>query len=165
MLERETDSNRVFIAIGSNLPDRMVHIRAGIKALDALPDTKLVVVSSIYETDPCGDHVSKDKLFLNAVAEIDTCLPPLTLMILLLEIEKANGRVRCIDSQDRTLDLDIILYGDLMIFTEILTIPHPRFTQRLFVLRPLAELAPDLVVPGMEEDIKTLLKRAESSER
>lgn len=135
-----------FIALGSNLGNPAVQIRSALRALGKLPDTRLVRESSFYRNPPEGGL--DQPAFVNAVAEIDTRFAPRALLDRLLEIERAHGRVRDYPNAPRTLDLDIVLYGDGVIREPGLTVPHPRMTERAFVLTPLAEIAPDAVVPG-----------------
>ena len=134
-----------YIGLGANLGDPAATLRAAFQALSALPDTKLRASSSFYRTAPV-DAIGPD--FLNAVAWLETRLPPLALLAELQRIEAANGRARPYRNAPRTLDLDLLLYGDEHIDTAALTVPHPRLQERAFVVRPLADLAPGLVVPG-----------------
>jgi 2-amino-4-hydroxy-6-hydroxymethyldihydropteridine diphosphokinase len=135
-----------FIALGSNLGDPAGQIRSALRALDKLPDTRLVRQSAFYRNAPEGGLAQPE--FVNAVARIETRIGPRALLDRLLEIERDHGRVRDYPNAPRTLDLDIVLYGDSMVQEPGLTIPHPRMLERVFVLAPLAEIAPDAVVPG-----------------
>ena len=146
---------RAWIGIGSNMGDRLEYVRRALGLMDALPDTKLVAVSSIYDTAPVG--MTDQPRFLNAVAELSTGIEPLELLRRLLAIEEECDRVRREAWGPRTLDLDLLLYDDVEIETEELTLPHPRARERAFVLVPLAELAPDLRFPG---DTETAPERA-----
>jgi 2-amino-4-hydroxy-6-hydroxymethyldihydropteridine diphosphokinase len=133
---------RAYVGLGANLGDRERTIR---RAVELLPD--VVAVSQLIETDPVG-YVDQPR-FLNGVAALETELPPRALLERLLEIERSLGRTR--DGPrfgPRTIDLDLLLYGDEQIDEPGLTVPHPRMHERRFVLEPLAELAPDLIVPG-----------------
>ena len=138
-----------YIGLGSNLGDRRAMI-AG--ALERLRPAR---VSTIVETEPWG--VVDQPRFLNAVAEIETELAPPALLDRLLEIEAELGRVRQRKWGPRTIDLDLLLFGDRRIVSPVLTIPHPRLHQRLFVLEGLAELCPDLAVPGHDRTVRQLL--------
>ena len=131
-------SRRALLSLGSNLGDRRAHLR---QAVDTLPD--VVAVSPLYETDPVGgpDQAS----FLNIVVELDTALTPQQLLGLCHRIEANAERVREERWGPRTLDLDIIWIDGVELDTERLTIPHPRWRERRFVLAPLRDLAPDLV--------------------
>jgi len=138
-----------YIGLGSNLGDRRAMI-AG--ALERLRPRR---VSSILETDPVG--LVDQPPFLNAVAEIETTLRPQDLLGRLQDIERGLGRVRGERWGPRTLDLDLLLYGDERVASESLTVPHPELHRRRFVLDGLAELAPELVVPGLGRTVQTLL--------
>jgi 2-amino-4-hydroxy-6-hydroxymethyldihydropteridine diphosphokinase len=135
--------------------DRLEYVRSALVLMDALPDTEFVAVSSIYDTVPVG--VTDQPRFLNAVAELSTDIGPVELMRKLLAIEATCGRVRTSVCGPRTLDLDLLLYDDVGIETEELTLPHPRARERAFVMVPLAELAPGLRFPG---DAETVQERA-----
>jgi len=139
---------RVFVGLGSNLGDREATIRAAVAALGDEAGVEVVAVSTLRETDPVG-YVDQPP-FLNGVAELETELPARDLLERLLAVERRFGRVReGIPAQGpRTLDLDLLLYGDDELDEPGLTVPHPRLHERRFVLEPLAELAPGLVVPG-----------------
>jgi 2-amino-4-hydroxy-6-hydroxymethyldihydropteridine diphosphokinase len=138
--------NSAYIALGSNLRDPAAQVRAGFEALAMLPDTRLAAVSSLYLTAPVGHLDQPD--FVNAVALVETALGPRALLDELLAIERQFGRVRDIPNGPRTLDLDILLYGEVVHEDEALTLPHPRMHERAFVLVPLAEIAPDAMIPG-----------------
>jgi 2-amino-4-hydroxy-6-hydroxymethyldihydropteridine diphosphokinase len=135
-----------FVALGANLDDPQAQVQSAIAALGTLPDTRLVRASSLYRSAPVGYSNQPD--FINAVAEVATGLAPRELLDALLALEHRRGRVRDFPNAPRTLDLDIILYGDLALHEHGLTIPHPRMHERAFVLVPLAEIAPDASVPG-----------------
>jgi 2-amino-4-hydroxy-6-hydroxymethyldihydropteridine diphosphokinase len=137
---------RAFIALGANLDDPAAQVRAGVQALANLPQTRRLGCSSLYRSAPVGDPDQPD--FINAVCEIDTALAALDLLQGLLAIEQRRGRVRGRPGGPRTLDLDLLLYGQSMIDEPGLTVPHPRLHARAFVLYPLHEIAPDLVIPG-----------------
>ncbi len=129
---------RAFLGLGSNLGDRR-RILAG--AVDVMPD--LVAVSPVYETDPVGGPDQGP--YLNCVVELDTALGPWDLLAVARQAEEAAGRVRVERWGPRTLDVDVLLVGDLTVDDEELTVPHPRMWARAFVLVPLADLAPDVV--------------------
>ena len=135
-----------FIALGSNLANPVEQVQAGLRALAGLPHTRLKGASSLYRNPPVG--VGDQPEFVNAVASIETRLTPRALLEALLATERAQGRVRDFPNAPRTLDLDIVLYGVEVIDEPGLTIPHPRMLERAFVLVPLAEVAPDAIVPG-----------------
>ena len=134
-----------YIGLGANLGEPEAALREAIEALAALPDSALRTRSSFYRTAPI-DAIGPD--FLNAVVHLDTRLAPHALLAALQRIEQAHGRERAYRNAPRTLDLDLLLYGDHLIETPTLTVPHPRLHERAFVLRPLAEIAPALIVPG-----------------
>ena len=130
---------RAFLALGSNLGDRERYIR---DAVAALPD--VVALSPIYETDPVGGPDGQGP-FLNAVVELDTDLSPRELLEWCRRLEAAAGRVRTEHWGPRTLDVDVLLVGDLVVDEPDLVVPHPRMWERDFVLKPLADLAPEVV--------------------
>ncbi|NBU59738.1 MAG: 2-amino-4-hydroxy-6-hydroxymethyldihydropteridine diphosphokinase [Betaproteobacteria bacterium] len=137
---------RAYIALGSNLADPVTQLGVAFDELGRLPQTRFVARSSLWRSAPVGYLDQPD--FVNAVAEVETALEAETLLAHLLDIERRHGRVREFQNAPRTLDLDIALYGDDRIDTPILTVPHPRMQERAFVLLPLNELAPDIVIPG-----------------
>ena len=136
---------RAHLAIGSNLNERRTYLEAGLAAISALPDTSLAAVSHIYEPPPLGPVAQPD--FLNAVCAIDTLLPPQELLAAMLNIENNYLRQRRIHWGPRTLDLDLLLYGDRVVDGPDLHLPHPHMNNRSFVLRPLCEIVPDLRHP------------------
>ena len=135
-----------YIALGANLGDPAATVNAAFAALDQLPQSRLLATSALYRTAPVG--IAEQPEFVNAAALIETTLAPEALLDALLAIEQAFGRVRAERNGPRTLDLDILLYDDLTLATPRLTLPHPRLHLRAFVLQPLADLAPDLAIPG-----------------
>jgi len=132
---------RVAIALGSNLDDPEAQVRRAFDEIGALPATRLLARSSLYRTGPVGYAEQPD--FVNACALVETSLAPRALLDELLAIEQRHGRVRTIPNGPRTLDLDLILYGDRHIDEPGLTVPHPRAHERDFVLKPLLEIWPD----------------------
>jgi 2-amino-4-hydroxy-6-hydroxymethyldihydropteridine diphosphokinase len=138
---------RAHVALGANLGDPRAQVLAAIEALAALPRTRLLARSRLYLTPPWG--VTAQPPFVNAVAQLDTQLSPDDLLAALLRIEREAGRVRSGERWGpRTLDLDLLLHGDTVRDDEQLTLPHPRIAGRAFVLLPLADVAPDLEIPG-----------------
>jgi 2-amino-4-hydroxy-6-hydroxymethyldihydropteridine diphosphokinase len=138
---------RAYIGLGSNLADPVAQVRFGIAALARLSETRVEACSSLYRTAPVGLREQPD--FINAVCRVRTKLVPMALMQNLLEIERAQGRVRKGGGGGpRTLDLDLLLYGSELIQSAELIVPHPRLHERAFVLYPLLELEPELVIPG-----------------
>ena len=139
---------RAFIGLGANLGERQATLRRALDLLTAEPGVELGRVSTFRETEPVG-YLDQPR-FLNAVAEIDTELGAADLLALLLDVERRLGRVRGEGPRfgPRTIDLDLLLYGDETIRPPGLDVPHPRLHERRFALEPLAELEPDLVLPG-----------------
>ncbi len=153
---------RVFVGMGSNLGDRDATMKAAAGRLRALPRTQVVAVSSFRDTAPVG-NVDQPR-FLNGAAELETALAPRALLAALLEIERSLGRDRSAVPPlgPRTLDLDLLLYGDKTIAEDGLEVPHPRLHERGFVLEPLAELDPEIDVPGRGR-VQNLLAELHSS--
>ena len=145
---------RVAISLGSNLGDRRAHLEYAIHALQL--DLTDIQVSSLVETNPV-DVGPEHGPYLNAVAVGHTQLPARLLLERLLEIEEERGRARPYPMAPRTLDLDLILYGEDIIEEDGLVVPHPRFRQREFVLGPLADVAPNMVDPVTGRTIADLL--------
>lgn len=145
-----------FIALGANLGDREANLRAALAKLAATPGVHVERVSKLLDNPAIGGP-SGSPPFLNAVAAVETALPPHALLGRLLEIEKQMGRVRSERNAPRPIDLDLILYADEVIDTPELTVPHPRMHERRFVMQPLAEIAPDLVHPTLGRRIDGLL--------
>jgi len=136
---------RAYISIGSNLGDRAGYLRRALDLVQEQKGARLVQVSSLYETEPVGG-VEQGK-FLNAVFSLDTALGPYELLGVLQEIEAHLGRKRDLRWGPRTVDLDILCYGETVLEDPLLTLPHPRLTERAFVLVPLVEIAPSLEHP------------------
>jgi 2-amino-4-hydroxy-6-hydroxymethyldihydropteridine diphosphokinase len=137
---------KAFIALGANLGDPEAQVRRAMTALTSIPETRLLAASSLYRSAPVG--VGEQPEFINAVAEIETELGARALLDELLAIEARFGRRRDFPGAPRTLDLDLLLYGNQVIAEPELVVPHPRMHERAFVLAPLVEIAPDAVVPG-----------------
>ena len=131
-----------YVGIGSNLKDPRAQVLQAFNELDRLPHTRVVKKSSLYRSAPMGHAAQPD--FINAVAQLETGLPAERLLAELQEIEARHGRQRTFANAPRTLDLDILLFGNATIQTPSLTIPHPRMHERAFVLKPLLEIAPQL---------------------
>ncbi|OAM51453.1 2-amino-4-hydroxy-6-hydroxymethyldihydropteridine diphosphokinase [Methylovorus sp. MM2] len=136
--------SRAYIALGSNLKSPEEQVSNALAELDSITGTKLIKASSLYRTAPIGYDNQPD--FINAVAEIETSLPPLDLLHALLALETTYGRERPFPNAPRVLDLDLLTYEDIVLNSETLTLPHPRMHERGFVMIPLAEIAPDLVI-------------------
>ena len=137
---------RAYVGLGANLGDREATIRQALDLLAADPQVDVVAVSSLRETDPVG--LLDQPRFLNGAAAIETDLPPRELLARLLATERSLGRTRDVRNGPRTIDLDLLLAGGVTLDEPGLTLPHPRLHERAFVLEPLAELDPQLVVPG-----------------
>lgn len=135
-----------YLSLGSNLGDREANIRKALDLLAVNSDIRLLKASSLYETAPVGKTDQED--FINAVALIETDREPASLLQTILGIERETGRVRNFRWGPRVIDIDILLYDGAMINAPELTIPHPEMMNRAFVLTPLAEIAPDLELPG-----------------
>jgi len=145
-----------YIALGSNLQDPLSQLRRAVIALRALPDAQFQRVSSLYRSAAIGPGTQPD--YLNAVALLTTTLPPLALLDALQQIEQVQGRTRSERWGPRTLDLDILLYGDQRIDSARLTVPHPALRQRNFVLYPLTEICKSKLVLPDGTDLDTLVR-------
>ena len=155
------DSVAAYIGIGSNLDDPERQVRHAIEALASMPETRFVRASRLFRTAPWGR--TDQPAFVNAAAEIATTLPPRALLDALLAIERAQGRHR--DGTrwgPRTLDLDVLIYGDRVVDEPGLAIPHPHLADRAFVLLPLADIDPALHVPGKGR-ISELLRKVDAT--
>jgi len=153
----------VFIGIGSNLGEREAHVAAAIGRIAELPKAELVKVSSLIETDPVG--VTDQGRFLNGAMELRTDLGPLELLDELQAIENDLGRVRTARWGPRTIDLDILLYDNVVIDGGRLSVPHPLMHEREFVLAPLAEIAPDAVHPATGKTVADMLSGLRGSKK
>ncbi|WP_295806579.1 2-amino-4-hydroxy-6-hydroxymethyldihydropteridine diphosphokinase [uncultured Nitratireductor sp.] len=149
----------VYLGLGGNIGEPRRAMQMVLRALDARPDTAVVTVSSLYRTPPWGKLDQPD--FLNAVALVRTSLDPRALLEQCLTIERALKRVRAERWGPRSIDVDILLYGTRTVDDEGLTIPHPRMSERAFVLAPLAEIAPALEIAG--RNVETLLESLDRS--
>lgn len=142
-----SEDHRAFVGLGSNLADPLQQVALALRSLQSVRSSRMVCTSGLYRTPPWG--VADQPPFINAVAELRTALSASELLNELIAIERAAGRVRDgVRWGPRVLDLDVLLYGDVILNDTGLQVPHPRLHERAFVLLPLAELAPDLVVPG-----------------
>lgn len=137
-----------YIALGSNLNDPLKQVQNALRHIAVIPDTHVIAESSLYETAPLGPKNQPN--YINQVIAIETKLSAHALLHALLSIEKRMGRVRNDRWGARIIDCDILLFGNAVIQTADLIIPHPEMTKRSFVLHPLAEIAPDLVLPSGE---------------
>jgi 2-amino-4-hydroxy-6-hydroxymethyldihydropteridine diphosphokinase len=148
-----------YIGLGANLASPRAQLAAAFDELDGLPLTRVVARSSLYRSAPLGYAEQPD--FVNAVARIETGLPPERLLAALHEIETRHGRERSFPNAPRTLDLDLLLYGDRAIERADLRLPHPRMHERAFVLAPLVELDPEAEIPGRGRAVEWLARCAE----
>ena len=145
-----------FVGLGSNAGDRAAHLERALTALAGIPSTRLSGVSSLYDTEPVGDP--GQPRYLNAVARLFTLLPPGEFAEALREVERRGGRPNSGRGGARTIDLDLLYYGDLVFEGPGLRVPHPWAPDRLFVLVPMAELAPDWVDPAVGIPVTGLLR-------
>ena len=152
-------SHLIYLALGTNLGDRLGNLHAAVQALS--PAIQPLAVSPVYETPPWG--YLDQPAFLNQVIQAHTALSPLDLLDLLKRLEARLGRLPGLRYGPRLIDLDILLYDDLQLETPALIIPHPRLAERAFVLVPLADLAPDLLPPGATLTVSQMLARVDRS--
>jgi 2-amino-4-hydroxy-6-hydroxymethyldihydropteridine diphosphokinase len=143
----------VYISLGSNVGDREANLMEAVRRLAVLGT--VTRISSLYETEPV--EFLNQPWFLNCVVELRTARMPRNLLASLLEIERAMGRRRTVAKGPRTIDLDLILFGNSIVDTSELTIPHPSMHERRFVLEPLAEIAPDVRHPGLRSSVREML--------
>jgi len=151
-----------YIGLGSNLGDRLASLRAAVERIDRLDRTRVDFaggIAPVYETGPVGGPQGQPP-YLNSVVRVRTGLPARELLDHLLAIERELGRVRVDKWESRIIDLDLLLYGDSVIDEPGLNVPHPRLTERRFVLDPLATIAGDALHPGLRTPISTLAQRA-----
>ena len=146
-----------YIAVGANIGDREANIRRAIEALRATPHVAVTRVSTLIDNPAVGGPLGSPS-FLNGVVELRTSLDPHALLARLLDIERALGRERREKWGPRTIDLDLLLFGDLVLNDPGLTLPHPRMHERRFVLEPLCEIAPDVVHPAQHKSVRQLLE-------
>ncbi len=154
---RRTPDRTIVLSLGSNLGPREEHLLSGVSRLGAAGGLKLEALSSLYETSPVG--IASRSAFINAVLVATTALPAADLLAVCRGAERAAGRTAGGPSRDRTLDVDIVFYGDETIDERELKVPHPRFHERLFVLVPLIEIRPAFRVPPSGKPIADILRR------
>jgi 2-amino-4-hydroxy-6-hydroxymethyldihydropteridine diphosphokinase len=135
-----------YVGLGSNLDDPPQQVRRALLELDAVPQTRVMKASSLYRSAPMG--YAHQPEFVNAVAQLETGLPAARLLAELHDIEARHGRSRSFANAPRSIDLDLLLFDELVLKTPHLIIPHPRAHERAFVLQPLLEIAPGAIVPG-----------------
>lgn len=153
-------AHRVYLGLGTNLGSRLENIRAALHVLP--PEVIPLRASPVYETPPWG--VLNQPKFLNLAVECETALPPMGLLDHLKALEAGLGRVESQRFGPRLIDLDILLYDQIIVNTDLLEIPHPRLSERAFVLIPLADLIPDFLHPLSDLSIRALLSRVDTSE-
>lgn len=141
-----SQTHLAWIGLGSNLGDSAAHVESALVEINALPQIRLLRRSKLYASAPMGPQDQAD--FCNAVAQVESDLSAQELLDNLLALEQTHQRVRTRHWGPRSLDLDLLLYGEITLDSSKLQLPHPRMHERAFVLVPLAELAPDLVIPG-----------------
>jgi 2-amino-4-hydroxy-6-hydroxymethyldihydropteridine diphosphokinase len=151
---------RIYLSLGSNIGDRETNLRKAVERLESL-DVHVLRASRIYETEPV-DYVDQ-AWFLNQVVEAETALFPMQLLTRTARVERELGRTRTVPKGPRTLDIDILFYGDAVVRTARLELPHPRLAQRRFVLAPLAEIAPDVRHPVTRLSVRQMLESAPPS--
>ena len=142
----------VYLSLGTNIGNRLDNLKHALESLKEF--CQVVASSSVYETDPWG--FEDQPIFYNQVVRIETGLEPLTLLRAIKKIELKMGRIPTFQYGPRLIDIDILVYDKLMITSAELTIPHPQIKSRAFVLSPMVEIAPDLIIPGEEVDVVTL---------
>jgi 2-amino-4-hydroxy-6-hydroxymethyldihydropteridine diphosphokinase len=155
-----TEPVTVTIGIGSNMGDRQVYCEEAVRLISNFPKTSLLAVSSLYETAPL-ELIDQD-WFINCVAAVRTTFSPGELLRACQEVEQSLGRKRSVRFGPRTIDLDILFYGDQIIHETDLTIPHPRAHERRFVLEPLAEIAPEFEHPALRKTASQILQEMRS---
>lgn len=148
------ETSTAYLGLGSNLGDREEFLREAVRQLSENPRVEIAAISSFYETAPVGYTDQPD--FINVVIKVKTTLSPQKLLEICLSTEKKIGRLRTIRWGPRVIDIDVLLYNDLKVDEKDLQIPHPRMLEREFVIRPLAEIAPDLILPNGKTARETL---------
>jgi 2-amino-4-hydroxy-6-hydroxymethyldihydropteridine diphosphokinase len=153
----------VYLSLGSNLGDRLQYLKEAIQRIEAPDRISIKKISPMYETAPVG--YKNRPQFLNLVLKVNTSLKPLPLLECLLTIEEKMGRKRSGKWGPRNIDVDILLYDDLIVNSDQLTIPHPRMHERRFVLVPLAQIAPKLLHPLLKKNVSKLLESCEDNSK
>jgi 2-amino-4-hydroxy-6-hydroxymethyldihydropteridine diphosphokinase len=154
---------RAYVGIGGNLGNRRATLTVAVQKLCRLPQTRVLKTSSFQWSDPEGGE--DQPRYLNGAAELESDLTPEELLEQLLKIETSLGRIRSIPKGPRTVDLDLLLFGKQAIQSRNLELPHPRITKRRFVLEPLSELCPDIIIPGTKGSVLHHLQSLNKRER
>jgi dihydroneopterin aldolase/2-amino-4-hydroxy-6-hydroxymethyldihydropteridine diphosphokinase len=161
-VEIERNRTIAYLGLGSNISDRASFLKHALEALQAEQRVQVVRCSSIYETEPYGPVEQSD--FLNMIVQIETLLPSFALLRYIHKIETDLERVRDVHWGPRTIDLDLLVFGQTITQSEELSLPHPEIARRAFVLKPLAEIAPHLVVPGINRSVMDLWQNLNGEE-
>lgn len=151
-----------YLGLGSNLGDKMHYLEEAVESLSKVPEIRQIKKSSFYETKPWG-KIDQDN-FINAVCQVETTLSPLKLLKVCQKIEKDLGRERHEHWGSRTIDIDILLYGDTFLKTPLLTVPHPYMLERAFVLIPLLEIVPDMTLPHTCQLLSSFLMKLDKND-
>ena len=162
-VEVERGRHTAYIGLGSNLGEREKNLRGALALLEKHPHCKVTGVSDFYETDPVG--YEEQGRFLNAAAQVETICSPTELMELLLQTETTLGRERCVRWGPRTIDLDMLLYDDMILSDMFVTLPHPRLAERMFVIQPLCQIAPFAVHPILRKTMQQIKDELEGAGR
>ena len=155
--------NRAYVGLGGNLGDRRANLKAAVRELRRIPQTRVLKTSSFQWSDPEGEEVQPR--YLNGAAELESDLSPEELLTQLLQIETDLGRIRSTPKGPRTVDLDLLLFGKQAVQSKNLELPHPRITKRRFVLEPLSELCPNAIIPGTKGSVLHHLQSLNKRER
>lgn len=156
-------NDAIYLALGANLGDRAASLEHAIELIGKMPTTRLIARSQWIETAPEGG--AAQPAYLNGVIRIGCAIPPLTLLDLTHAIERQLGRKRKEVGEPRLIDIDLLMYGEQILESPRLTLPHPRLTRRFFVLKPLVEIAPDLIIPGTGLSATEWLRDVQGSAR
>jgi len=157
------EKSTIFLGLGSNIGDRLDYITKALKMIAQVAGVTVIEISPVYQTEPVGYEAQED--FFNMAVKAETSLEPLDLLSALQKIETDLGRVESVHKGPRTIDIDILLYGDMVVKEYRLEIPHPRMTEREFVLRPLLDIDPNLSIAALGVSVQDALDRIEGEKR